>query len=177
MQKEKYCKKCGARVDTKTKVCTGCGKKYVKAAHVWNVFFCTIIIVLIVLYSKSLSDIEFCNARISNLLDSANGYSNTISKLKNEISEKEDVISDLKEKLEAAQKTSNNKSVYAVFSNPTQSITASSATSDDDNTCIMPGCKMIPSRNSFYCSSHKCLNINCSEKREGYSLYCKWHQN
>ena len=94
--KTKYCSKCGSVIDSKNKVCTGCGKKYFKGikfnkssipAIVLSILLLLSVIIIFVQNGKIVvqnDKIEYLNLEKRNLTNEVSSLKNDIRELKDE---------------------------------------------------------------------------------------------
>lgn len=61
--KTKYCSRCGSVVDNKTKVCTGCGKKYFKGLRFTKFSITVMVLTFVIVLISTLSVFQYINIR------------------------------------------------------------------------------------------------------------------
>ena len=167
-----YCRICGSLIETKTKKCPGCGKQYFRGINtklLLNFVFGTIILVSlsfnIILY---IGYVELADEKHI-VMNEKQGLEKEVETLKEDVSAEYDKGYDVGYNVGY----SKGKSKSTVITQP--SITYSY--DSDDETCIMPGCDRSPSRNSFYCYSHECMDVGCHNKiANDYCNYCINHK-
>lgn len=86
--KTKYCSRCGSVVDNKTKVCTGCGKKYFKGIR-FNKFSITVIILSLAFITSVI--VNICQYNEIDYLSWREGY------LEDQVSDLNDKVDDLED--------------------------------------------------------------------------------
>ena len=93
--KVKYCSRCGSVVDSKTKVCTGCGKRYFRGLRLTKFSVTIIILALIIATISTLCVLQYVNAQelqsqIGGLERLVNSKQSTITRLEKEVEDLED---------------------------------------------------------------------------------------
>ena len=99
--KTKYCSRCGSVVDNKTKVCTGCGKKYFRGFRFTKFSITVIALALVIATVSTLCVLQNINTQelkdeISDLEKQVSTKQSTINRLESKVDDLEDEISDLK---------------------------------------------------------------------------------
>lgn len=92
--KTKYCSRCGSVVDNKTKVCTGCGKKYFKGLRFTKFSITVMVLAFVIATISTLSVFQYMNIRelkdeISNLERGMSIRESAINRLANKVSDLE----------------------------------------------------------------------------------------
>ena len=103
--KIRYCSSCGSVIDSKTKVCTGCGKQYFRGLRFTKFSITVIALALVIATLATLCVLQYVNTQelkdeISNLERQNNRKQSTINSLENEIYDLENEIYDLESEIE-----------------------------------------------------------------------------
>ena len=171
--KKRFCRKCGHIIDDKSQKCTGCGKQYFRGIRLKPMLNCIFgVIILVSLFFNIMQYISYTDleSEKSNVVSEKQGLEKEVKKLK------ESVSAEYVKGYDAGYSLgySKGKSQSTIVTQP--NITYSYSY-DEDESCAIPGCSRSPKRNSFYCSSHECMDVGCHNQRANdFCNYCVNHK-